>query len=66
MKAQDGRFFGGQRSMDHYGFRYFTYRNVSRRLEKSGSKGEDNNLVVSVRLGITEFVRASYDQCFME
>jgi hypothetical protein len=40
MEAQDGRFVGGQRSMDHCGSRYCTYRNVNKRLEKLDRKAK--------------------------
>jgi hypothetical protein len=65
MEAQDGRYVGGQRSMDHCGSRYYTYRNVSIRLEKVGSKGKEHNLVVSLRFNITECVKGSYNQGIM-
>jgi hypothetical protein len=38
VEAQDGIYVGGQRSMDHCGSRYCTYRNVNKRLGKVGSK----------------------------
>jgi hypothetical protein len=57
MEAQDGRSVGGQISVDHFGSRYYTYRNVNKRLGKVGSKGEEHNLVVSLRFNITECVR---------
>jgi hypothetical protein len=51
--------------MNHGGSRYCTYRNVSRRLEKVGSEGEEHNLVVSLKFNIIECVRGSYNQGIM-
>jgi hypothetical protein len=65
VEAQDGRSIGGQRSVDLYGSRYCTYRNVNIRLGKVGSEGEEQNLVVSLRFSIIECVRGSYNQCIM-
>ena len=60
MENQDGIYVGGQRSVDCGGSRYYTYRNVSRRLEKVGLEGEENNSVVSLRFNITECVKGIY------
>jgi hypothetical protein len=51
--------------VDHGGSRYYTYMNLSRRLEKVGSKGEEHNPTMSLRFNITECVRGSYNQIFM-
>jgi hypothetical protein len=65
MEAQYGRYIGRKISMVHDGSRYCTYRNVSKRMEKVGSKGEENNQVMSLRLNITECVMGSYNQGIM-
>jgi hypothetical protein len=62
MEVQYGRFVGRQRSVDHGQSRYYTYKNVNRRLEKFGSKGEENYLIMSLRFSITECVRGIYNQ----
>jgi hypothetical protein len=51
--------------MVHDGSRYCTYRNVSKRMEKVGSKGEEHNPVMSLRLNIIECVMGSYNQGIM-
>jgi hypothetical protein len=66
MEAKDGMYVGGQRLVDRCGFRYCTYMNVSRRLEKFGSKGEEHNLIVSLRFDITKCVKGSYNQGIMD
>jgi hypothetical protein len=66
VEAQDGRSVGGQRSVDCCGSRYFTYRNVGRRLGKVGLEGEEHNPVVSLRFNIIKCIRRSYNQGFME
>jgi hypothetical protein len=48
--------------VDHCGSRYYTYRKISKRLEKVGLEGEEHNPVVSLRFNITECVRVSYNQ----
>jgi hypothetical protein len=65
MEAQDGSYIGIQILMDHYGSRYCTYKNVSRRLENFGLEGEDKNPIVSLRFNITESVRGRYNQGIM-
>jgi hypothetical protein len=40
--------------------------NVNIRLEKNGSEDKEHNLVVSLRFGITECVRGSYNQGIIE
>jgi hypothetical protein len=65
MEAQYGRYIGRQISMVHDGSRYCTYRNVNKRMEKVGSKGEEHNPVMSLRLNITECVMGSYNQRIM-
>jgi hypothetical protein len=60
VESQYGIFFGGKILVDGCGSRYCTYRNVNKRLEKVGSKGEENNSVVSLRFSITECVMGSY------
>jgi hypothetical protein len=52
--------------MDRCGFRYCTYGNVNRRLDKVGLEGKEDNLVVSLKFNIIECVRGSYGQGFME
>jgi hypothetical protein len=66
MEYQYGISIGGQRSMDIFGSRYCTYKNAIIMLGKVGSKGEENNLVVSLRFIIIERLRGSYNQCFMD
>jgi hypothetical protein len=61
VEAQDGIFVGGQRSVDHCGSRYCTYRNVNIRLGKVGLKGKEHNPVVSLKFNITKCVRGSYN-----
>jgi hypothetical protein len=46
-----------KRSVDHCGSRYYTYKNVNRRLGKVGLEGEEHNMVVSLIFIITECVR---------
>jgi hypothetical protein len=43
MESKEGRSIGGQRSVDHVGSRYCTYRNFNRWLQKVGLKGEEHN-----------------------
>jgi hypothetical protein len=66
MVAQDGRSTSGQRSVDHCGSRYYTFRNISKRFGKVGLEGEEHNLVVSLIFSVTKCVKGSYDQGFME
>jgi hypothetical protein len=56
---------GGQRSVNCCGSMNYTYKNVSRILEKVGSEGEEHNLVVSLRFSITQCVKGSYNQGIM-
>jgi hypothetical protein len=65
MEDQDGGYVGRQRSVDHCGSRYYTYRNISIRLEKNWLEGEEHNLVMFVRFSITECVRGSYNKGIM-
>jgi hypothetical protein len=65
LEAQDGRYIGGQRLVDHCGSRYCTYKNVNKRLGKDGPKGEEKNSVVSLRFNITKCVKVSYNQGIM-
>jgi hypothetical protein len=66
MEAQYGRSVGGKILVDRCGSRSCTYMNVSRRLVKVGSEGEEHNMVVSLKFSIIECVRGSYNQGFME
>jgi hypothetical protein len=43
VEAQDGRYFGRQRSMGRCGSRYCTYGNVNKRLDKVGLEGKEHN-----------------------
>jgi hypothetical protein len=43
--------------MDHCGSRDSTYMNVNKILGKVGSKGKENNLIVSLRFNIIEVSR---------
>jgi hypothetical protein len=65
MEAQYGIYIGRQISVVHDGSKYCTYRNISKRMEKVGSKGEEHNPVVSLRLNITKCVMGSYNQGIM-
>jgi hypothetical protein len=65
MEVEDGISVHGQRSMDCSGSMYYTYRKIKRRPETFGSKVEENNIVLSLKLSITKCVKGSYSQEIM-
>ena len=65
MEAQNGIFVGKHRLVDRHGSMYYTNRDVNKRMDQVGSKGKENNMIVSLRFSIIECFRRSYNKGFM-